>query len=211
MLGFPIALFVANGFEWYAHKVWLHEFPSRHRDAPFFTHIRHHKRARLNGFRDEGYRHSMWRDQEMFNEKVALIAIAAGVTPLAPVAPFFTLGIYYSTWNYWSRHSKAHLDPAYARERMPWHYDHHMNASQDANWCVTKPWFDYIMGTRVIADAAVAETNPLGVRLPALVEKPLNLLARRLLRKSYARIDAASRADAARRREGEVLAVAGVA
>lgn len=39
---------------------------------------------------------------------------------------------------------------------MSRHYDHHMNASQHANWCVTKPWFDYIMGTRVIADTGVA-------------------------------------------------------
>mgnify|MGYP003531574018 FL=1 len=211
MLGFPIALCAFNGFEWYAHKVWLHEFPSRNRESPFFTHIRHHKRARLNGFHDEGYRNSLWRDQEMFNEKVALIAIAGVVTPLAPIAPFFTLGIYYSAWNYWSAHSKSHLDPDYARQRMPWHYDHHMNASQDANWCVTKPWFDYIMGTRVIADPTIAETNPLGVKLPAFVEKGVNALARRLLPKAYALIDAASAADAQQRQQGVALLVAGVA
>ena len=72
MLGFPIALLTANAFEWYAHKVWLHEYPRKHRNSPFFTHIRHHKRARLNGFEDEGYAASMWKDQEMFNEKAAL-------------------------------------------------------------------------------------------------------------------------------------------
>jgi len=211
MLGFPIALITANAFEWYAHKRWLHEFPSQHREAPFFTHIRHHKRARLNGFHDEGYRNSMWRDQEMFNEKVALIAIAGGATVLLPVAPFFVAGVYYSAWNYWSVHAKCHLDPEYARSRMPWHYDHHMNASQDANWCVTRPWFDYVMGTRVISDASIAETNPLGMKLPAPVEKVVNGLARRLLAKSYARMDAAARTDAGRRQRGEALAVAGVA
>ena len=31
---------------------------------------------------------------------------------------------------------------------MTGHYDHHMGADQDANWCVTRPWFDWIMGTR---------------------------------------------------------------
>lgn len=31
---------------------------------------------------------------------------------------------------------------------MPWHYDHHMGPNQHKNWCVTKPWFDVIMGTR---------------------------------------------------------------
>lgn len=211
MLGFPLALFVANGFEWYAHKVWLHEYPSRHRNGPFFTHIRHHKRARLNGFHDEGYRNSMWQDQEMFNEKVALIGISTAATVLLPVAPFFVAGVYYSAWNYWSVHSRAHLDPEYARSQIPWHYDHHMNASQDANWCVTRPWFDYIMGTRVISDATIAETNPLGVKLPAFVERRVNRVARRLLPKAYARIDASSKADAEKRLRGEEMAVAGVA
>ena len=211
MIGFPIALMTANAFEWYAHKVWLHEFPSKHRDAPFFTHIRHHKRARLNEFEDAGYANSMWRDQEMFNEKVALIGIATAVTPLVVVAPFFTLGIYYSAWNYWSTHSKAHLDPEFARKNIPWHYDHHMNANQDSNWCVTRPWFDYVMGTRVISDSTIAESNPLGIKLPLFVERRLNSMARRLLPKSYERISTASSADAKQRKEGVVLAVAGVA
>ncbi|AXQ28159.1 hypothetical protein D0B54_05485 [Solimonas sp. K1W22B-7] len=211
MIGFPIALLTANAFEWYAHKAWLHEYPSRHRNAPFFTHIRHHKRARLNGFHDEGYRNSMWRDQEMFNEKVALIGIATVATPFAPVAPFFVLGVYYSAWNYWSTHSKAHLDPEYARKHIPWHHDHHMNANQDANWCVTRPWFDYIMGTRVISDQSAAETNPLGVKLPALVEKRVNSLARRFLPKAYARIKERSQADAEKRGTGVEQAVAGIA
>lgn len=73
------------------------------------------------------------------------------------------------------------------------------------NWCVTKPWFDYIMGTRVIADPAIAETNPLAVKLPAFVEKRVNALARRLLPKAYALIDAASAADAQRRQQGVAL------
>ncbi|MFA2952157.1 hypothetical protein [Acinetobacter pittii] len=54
MLGFPVGIFVANGLEWYFHKVWLHEYPTKYRNSPFFTHIAHHKRARLNNFHDEG-------------------------------------------------------------------------------------------------------------------------------------------------------------
>ncbi len=211
MIGFPIALLAANAFEWYAHKVWLHEYPFQHRNSPFFTHIRHHKRARLNGFHDEGYRNSMFKDQEMFNEKVALIGLCAVATPLTPVAPFFVAGVYYSAWNYWSVHARCHLDPDYARRRIPWHYDHHMNASQDANWCVTRPWFDYVMGTRVISDPSIAESNPLGVKLPAFVEKRVNRVARKLLPKAYTRMDASARLDAQRRQQGQALAVAGVA
>ena len=40
------------------------------------------------------------------------------------------------------------MDPEWARENLPWHYDHHMGPNQDANWCVTRPWFDDLMGTR---------------------------------------------------------------
>lgn len=211
MIGFPVALVVANAFEWYAHKKWLHEFPSKHRNSPFFTHIRHHKRARLNGFHDDSYQESMFHNQEIFNEQVALIGLAAVFTPLAPMTPFFTLGIYYSAYNYWAVHQRCHLDPDYAQRRIPWHYDHHMNASQDANWCVTRPWFDYVMGTRVISDSRFAETNPLGIKLPDMLEKRVNWLARKLLPKAYARIDADSQADTEKRNRGETLPVAGVA
>lgn len=75
MIGFPIGVLAVNGFEWYAHKVWLHEYPSKHRNSPFFTHIRHHKRARLNQFHDQGYANSMFEDQEMYMEKTALIGL----------------------------------------------------------------------------------------------------------------------------------------
>ena len=53
-----------------------------------------------------------------------------------------------SGYHYWRVHKKAHEDPAWAREHLPWHYDHHMGPNQDANWCVTRPWFDILMGTR---------------------------------------------------------------
>ena len=41
-----------------------------------------------------------------------------------------------------------------------------MNSHQDANWCVTKPWFDYVLGTRIISSPALQESNPLGIALP---------------------------------------------
>ena len=55
------------------------------------------------------------------------------------------------------------------KKAIPWHYDHHMNTNWDANWCVTRPWFDYIMGTRIKANPDLAECNPLGVKLPTFV------------------------------------------
>lgn len=59
------------------------------------------------------------------------------------------------------------------KKRIPWHYDHHMNSNQDANWCVTRPWFDYVMGTRVVSSADLKEANPLGLPLPAPLSKAL--------------------------------------
>lgn len=202
MLGLPIGIFVANGLEWYFHKVWLHEYPSQYRNSPFFTHIAHHKRARLNGFQDEGYAESMFKNAEMYNEKTALMGLAGAATIFLPVAPFFTAGLYYGIWNYWRVHSKSHLDPEYAKKRIPWHYDHHMTSNQNANWCVTKPWFDYIMGTRVTTEVSQTETNPLGIKLPRLIEKPINFAARCILAKSYTKIDLNSDRDQSNLRKG---------
>ncbi|MFP1158487.1 sterol desaturase family protein [Acinetobacter baumannii] len=195
MLGFPLGIFVANGLEWYFHKVCLHEFPTKYRNSPFFTHIAHHKRARLNNFHDEGYAESMFKNAEIYNEKTALIGLAGAATVFLPVAPFFTAGLYYGIWNYWRIHAKSHLDPEYAKNRIPWHYDHHMTSNQNANWCVTRPWFDYIMGTRVTTEVSKTETNPLGIQLPHWLEKRVNTFAHKILKKSFAKIDLNSQKD----------------
>ncbi|MEI1726109.1 sterol desaturase family protein [Acinetobacter baumannii] len=195
MLGFPLGIFVANGLEWYFHKVWLHEFPTKYRNSPFFTHIAHHKRARLNNFHDEGYAESMFKNAEIYNEKTALIGLAGAATVFLQVAPFFTAGLYYGIWNYWRIHAKSHLDPEYAKNRIPWHYDHHMTSNQNANWCVTRPWFDYIMGTRVTTEVSKTETNPLGIQLPHWLEKRVNTFAHKILKKSFAKIDLNSQKD----------------
>ncbi|MDE2422566.1 MAG: hypothetical protein KGO49_15470, partial [Gammaproteobacteria bacterium] len=113
----------------------------------------------------------------------------------------------YGIWNYWKVHAKSHLDPEYAKKRIPWHYDHHMTSNQNANWCVTRPWFDYIMGTRVITTASQTETNPLGIQLPVWLEKRVNKAARRLLPKSYAQIDANSRTDQLNLQQGIEVAL----
>ena len=76
------------------------------------------------------------------------MAGAVAIAPLFPIAPFFVGTLWYSSANYYRKHKRSHLDPAWAREHLPWHYDHHMGPHQDANWCVTRPWFDRLLGTR---------------------------------------------------------------
>lgn len=84
-----------------------------------------------------------------------------------------------------------------------------MNANQNANWCVTRPWFDYIMGTRVISELSVTETNPLGIKLPPMVERLVNKAAHKLLTKSYAKIEANSQLDKQQRQQGVAYGLAG--
>ena len=107
--------------------------------------------------------------------------VAAGVSSALfyPISKGMAAAAVYSACNYFSIHRRAHLEPEWAMKKIPWHYDHHMNANQDANWCVTKPWFDYLLGTRVISAANLQEQNPLGITLPQVLAKRLNQVAQR--------------------------------
>ena len=206
MLGVPLGLFAANGVEWLAHKHLLHG-RGRDRNSPWSVHWDHHRNVRRQGFHDDIYRPGIiatLRHPDARFEARSLLMASAMVTPLIVVAPVLTATLYYSAWNYWSTHRRAHLDPDWARRHVPWHYDHHMNANQNANWCVTKPWFDYLMGTRVISSPDLQESNPLGIRLPRRLERSLNRLARKLAPRAFAKVDAAkAKEDALRRQGGE--------
>lgn len=177
--GFIAGLAIANAFEWVAHKYLLHGTPrtGKPRWSPspsnMKSHWEHHREVRKTNFEDYGYVEGLknWRTQ---NEVLSL-AVAVGVfAPLFyPVSKGMSLAVVYAAGNYYYIHRRAHLEPEWAKKQIPWHYDHHMNTNQDANWCVTKPWFDYVMGTRVISSADLQEQNPLGIRLPKKVAKVL--------------------------------------
>ena len=98
--------------------------------------------------------------------------------------------------NYFYVHRRSHLEPEWGRKRIPWHFDHHMNSNQDANWCVTRPCFDYIMGTRLVSSPDLMETNPLGIKLPKVIETPLNRWARKLLPGTFAKLEKNARVEA---------------
>ncbi len=195
MIGIPIALLAANGVEWYLHKYALHGVPQqgggrKSISPPFMIrHWAHHKQVRLNQDRDDGL-YGDEHNEDAAAEKKALLQICAVTTLAMPIAPFFTLTTYYCAWNYWHVHSQSHLDPEWGKKKIPWHYDHHMNTNQDANWGVTKPWFDYIMGTRVISSPDLQESNPLGIKLPRFIENKLNALARRYVPRAFEKLDA---------------------
>ena len=123
------------------------------------SHWEHHREVRKTRFSDYAYVEGLknWR----IRNEIGSLAVAASVFGLAfcPLSKGMFLATLYSAGNYFYMHRRAHLQPEWAR-KIPWHYDHHMNSNQDANWCVTKPWFDYLMGTRVISSADLQEKIP---------------------------------------------------
>ena len=178
--GFVVGLVIANGFEWVAHKYILHgthrSGQARYSPVPrsMKSHWAHHREVRTAEFHDIGYVEgiSNWRTK---NEIVSLTIVATAASLIFyPVSKGLVVASIYSACNYYYIHRRAHLQPNWAMKKIPWHYDHHMNSNQDANWCVTKPWFDYLLGTRVISSSALQESNPLGIPLPKLASKWLS-------------------------------------
>ncbi|ANF80822.1 hypothetical protein A3K93_00535 [Acinetobacter sp. NCu2D-2] len=183
--GFIAGLVVANGFEWVAHKYVLHgvhrQGKTRFSPVPksMRSHWEHHREVRKTSFFDHGYVEGLsnWRTMN----EVQSLAVVVGVFGLAfyPFSKGMALSTVYSACNYYYIHRHAHLEPEWAMKKIPWHYDHHMNSNQDANWCVTKPWFDYVMGTRVISSPELQENNPLGIALPKRISNLLNQVVKR--------------------------------
>jgi len=158
MIGIPLGLMYANAGEWLIHKYILHGAGRKRKSVWSFHWHDHHKKARKNNHIDEGYGRPVWSGwTSQSKEAVALVSLTAVHLPLLPVAPFFTGTVVYAAVNYYRVHKRAHLDAQWARENLPWHYDHHMGADQDKNWCVTRPWFDWLMGTRVPFVGTAAE------------------------------------------------------
>jgi hypothetical protein len=149
VIGIALGLAWANAAEWLTHKYLLHGMGVK-KGSPFDYHFHeHHRVTRKHGGYDPGYHRPLRGWHAQTKEVAGLVAGAAVYLPLLPVAPFFTGAVWWSIWNYYQVHKRAHLDPEWARTHVPWHYDHHMGPDQHKNWCVTKPWFDIVMGTRV--------------------------------------------------------------
>jgi hypothetical protein len=148
MIGIPLGLLYSNVAEWWIHKHILHGLGKNRESFWSFHWHEHHAAARKNEMVDEQYTRSLWGWEPQTKELAALVAASVAHLPLLPVAPFFTLTVWYSAVNYYRVHKRSHLDHEWAKEHLPWHYDHHMGRNQNANWCVTKPWADALLGTR---------------------------------------------------------------
>lgn len=176
-LSVPAGFVFANASEWFLHKYWLHGSGKKKGGFWSFHWREHHRNARRNGHLDPDYQLSVlrgWNGQS--KEAAGLLFGLLALSPLVLVAPVFYATVAFCTGEYYVKHKRAHLDPEWARRSLPWHYDHHMGVQQDANWCVTRPWFDLLLGTRIpyvgtereAADLArAAERSSRTVRAPA--------------------------------------------
>lgn len=150
MLSIPAGLLYANVAEWVLHKHLLHGRWAKGGGFWSFHWVRHHRNARLRGHLDPDYSLPLWRGWNGQTKELAGLALAAlGHLPLVGVAPLFYATLLFCTVEYYLKHKRAHLDPEWAKTRLPWHYDHHMGPNPDANWCVVRPWADHLFGTRI--------------------------------------------------------------
>ena len=152
MLSFCLQILVgflyANLFEWIWHKYVFHGLGKK-RNSRFRSHWRkHHSKVRRSGYYDLDYKFTGITDDPM-REVFELFIASLVHVPLFFIFPYFAGYLWVHSAMYFMIHRKSHLDPQWAKKWVPWHYDHHMGKNQDANWCVTFPFWDYILGTRL--------------------------------------------------------------
>ncbi len=171
MIGILAGLATANLGEWLIHKYVLHGLGKRKKSFWSFHWHEHHAESRRHDMHDKFYDRSVFGWNPQGKEALSLLGMGIAVTPLFPIAPLFTATLWYSGWNYHRVHKRAHLDPPWAREHLPWHVDHHMGPRQDANWCVSHPWSDLLLGTRIPWVGTEAERAPRSRVRTSMVDK----------------------------------------
>ena len=144
----PLGLALGNFTEWWFHRWVLHGLGRKPGTFWSFHFHEHHRNARRHNFHDPSYQRPPLALHAQGKEAWALIGASLLVSPLLLWAPWLCLTLWYCALNYYLTHKKSHEQPQWAMQHLPWHYDHHMGPNPHANWCVTKPWSDWLFGTR---------------------------------------------------------------
>ena len=191
MIGIPAALAVFGYGEWAIHKYLLHGVGRDKRSRFAFHYHDHHQAVRRHGGYDPAYEGPVWSTPTQAREAIGLTVIALAHAPLLPIAPFYTTTVWYCLYRYRRDHRRAHLDPTWARDHLPHHYDHHMG-DQDKNFGIVWSWVDLIARTREAfvgtdKERAIhskhslrAETARAGAALRAQRRNPLRRLLQRV-------------------------------
>lgn len=144
---FFLGLLAENAGEWFFHRYVLHRLGRRPGSLWRYHWSEHHRVSRVNGMLDPGYRGWPLRWDTQGKEALFLLCVAAAHGPLLALFPFYVAGMWLGLAAYYVLHRKSHLDREWARTYLPWHYEHHLGRVE-ANWCVSWPGFDWLMGTR---------------------------------------------------------------
>lgn len=143
-----LAFVYANFVEWAWHKGVFHGL-GKNSKSRFSSHWReHHRDVRKQCGFDLNYKNAIGTPGGPTEEILGLTVGALLHLPLLFYFPVFVFAVWVHAIVYFLIHRKSHLDIEWAKKYVPWHYDHHMGRNQDANWCVTFPFWDYILGTR---------------------------------------------------------------
>ena len=145
VLQVAIAWAYSHVLEHCLHRWLLH---NRKRKQWFKNHFgNHHRISRRNMMLDSKAHDSMSIKGDP--EIKGLLVLSLLHAPVAILWPFAYCYLIIAACTYFFVHRRAHQDFRWARENLPWHYDHHMGKDQNMNWGVRLPWVDWIMGTRV--------------------------------------------------------------
>ena len=143
-----LGVIIANLYEWIIHKYVLHGLGKKKKSFWSAHWKMHHKKARKNEYFDDDYLKLFKGWNEGTKEILSLVALSVIQIPSFFLFPLYSATMIFMALAYFLVHRKSHLDPEWGKRWAPWHYDHHMGKNQDANWCVTFPLWDYILGTR---------------------------------------------------------------
>lgn len=144
-----LGLLYGNFVEWVAHKYVLHRL-GKNKNSPFAFHWHeHHRKSRLEKFYDDDYEKPIWNWNARGKEAAGLGLLWLTHCWLFFFFPVFAITITYCVFNYYFTHKWAHQKPEWAKKHLRWHWEHHMGKNQEANFCVTQPWCDYLLGTRI--------------------------------------------------------------
>jgi len=155
-LGFFLGFVIANFVEWNIHKYVLHAMGKK-KGSYWRAHwSRHHKRTRKGDYVDTDYQQPFWfkhRQAEVLGLALIVLCNAPFAALLLIWWPIFSISYFLTiigyVFLYYFIHKYSHINAAWGKKWIPWHYDHHRGRDQDQNWNVVFPLWDYILGTRI--------------------------------------------------------------
>ena len=149
ILGFVAGYLYGHIAEWLMHKYVLHKLGKKANNLFSFHYREHHRSSRRNDFYDAVYSPWLVRMDPAGKEAGCLLGIILLHIPVLFLSYGFFFALVVSSAEYYYKHRKAHTNIEWAKEKLVWHYDHHMGKIQDANWGVRSDFADKLFGARI--------------------------------------------------------------